>query len=154
MSNVLMDLFYLVIVSWLPSIELRGGIPLGISMGFDPWLIFALVTSTNLLIMPIGFLFLDRFFPYFERFAHVEKVISRIRKKTHKFVEKYGSVGLALLVAVPLPGSGVYTGTFGAYLLGMNRRKSFLAIIAGSIIAGLLVTLLSVGAFSVWNALA
>jgi uncharacterized membrane protein len=61
-------------------------------------------------------------------------------------VEKYGYAGLALFVAIPLPITGAYTGTLGAWILGMNRRKTMLAVLGGVIIAGVIVaTVFSLG---------
>lgn len=57
-------------------------------------------------------------------------------------VEKYGELGVAVFIGIPLPGSGVYTGAFGAYLLGLDKRKFGVANVIGVLIAGVAVTVL------------
>ena len=67
----------------------------------------------------------------------------RIRRKLHKKVEKYGYFGLTLFVAVPLPITGAWTGTLGAWFFGMDKLKSTLAILLGVLIAGIIVTIVT-----------
>ena len=74
-----------------------------------------------------------------------DKLVVKVRKKTRKYVEKYGVIGLAIFVAIPLPGSGVYSGCLGAYLLDVNRSAATKSIILGTIVAAILVSLLSLG---------
>ncbi|MFH1830463.1 MAG: small multi-drug export protein, partial [Pseudomonadota bacterium] len=66
--------------------------------------------------------------------------VMRAQTKIHPYVEKWGAVGVALFVAIPLPGSGSYTGSVGAYMLGMSYRRFILANTLGVIIAGIAVT--------------
>lgn len=101
----------------------------------------------NILIIPLIFLFLDyinnillKIKPYKLFFNHI---IKSTRRKTEEKIEKYGYLGLALFVAVPLPVTGAYTGTLAAWLFGMNRRKSFLSIALGVIIASVIVMIVS-----------
>ena len=72
-----------------------------------------------------------------------ERVVSRARKKVHAKVEKYGYLGLALFVAIPLPITGAYTGALGAWVLGLEPKKTFLAVLLGVIIAATVVTIVT-----------
>jgi len=68
--------------------------------------------------------------------------VERARKKVHAKVEKYGYWGLLLFVAVPLPVTGAWTGTLGAWVLGLSYKKAFFAIAGGVVLAGIIVSLL------------
>lgn len=136
---------YIILITALPAIELRGAIPVGIALGMPPATAFILSTLVNILIIfPIFFL-IDHLLVYFRRFKPVDKIIDRVQNKTEKYVQKYGPFGLLLFVAIPLPGSGAYSGCLAAYLFNVERKKSYPAIAGGVIIAGILVTLASVG---------
>lgn len=136
-----------IILSMLPISELRGGIPLAIAYGLSPITAFLLCTLANIAIIPIVFLFLETLnklllkIPAYNSFFH--KSIERAQKKIHKSIEKYGYLGLVIFVAVPLPFTGAYTGTLGAWALGMSKGKSFAAIAVGVILAGIIVTIVS-----------
>jgi uncharacterized membrane protein len=138
----------LAIITVLPGVELRLSIPYGISAGLDPFSVFLFAAVINsLLVFPV-FLLLGFLFSYFEKLSFLQGFLTRVRAKTKKYVDRYGFIGLALFVAVPLPGSGAYTGALGAYMLGIPKRKAIPAVIAGVFIAAFLVTAISVGLFS------
>jgi uncharacterized membrane protein len=75
---------------------------------------------------------------WFER--KIWPILDRTQHKIKPFVDKYGEFGVALFIGVPLPGSGVYTGAFGSYLIGLNKRKFAIANVIGVIIAAIAVT--------------
>jgi len=138
-----------VLLSMSPIFELRLGIPYAIAAGINPWVAYTVCVMANLTIVPIFFLFLE-IIHY--RLLHVgvyhsafDKYMEGTREKAHKMIEKYGMFGLVLLVAIPLPGTGVYTATLAAWFLGMNKWKAFLAILSGVLIAGGIVLGASVG---------
>ena len=131
------------LLSVLPISEVRGAIPLAFYNELR-WFIIVLVLL-NILTIPIIFLFLDnintlllKIKPYKKFF---EKTVERTRRKIHKKIEKYGYLGLMLFVAIPLPFTGAYTGTLAAWFFKMNRKKSFIAITLGVIIASIIVSL-------------
>jgi len=128
----------------LPISELRGGIPLGISLGLDPWFTFSIAVIANALIFfPIFFalrLFYDKFL---YRIPLFDKYLDNLRKRGKPKIEKYGFWGLILFVAIPLPITGAYTGTILAWLLGMDWRKAFPAVGLGVIVAGVIVLLIT-----------
>lgn len=133
----------------LPISELRGGIPLGISLGLDPWFTFFIAVVANALIFfPIFFalrLFYDKLL---SRIPLFNKYLDNLRKRGKPKVEKYGFWGLTLFVAIPLPITGAYTGTILAWLLGMDWRRAFPAVGLGVIVAGVVVLLITLGIIS------
>lgn len=136
----------------LPISELRGGIPLGISLGLDPLFTFFIAVIANaLMFFPIFFglrLFYDKLL---SRIPLFNKYLDSVRKRGKPKVDKYGFWGLAFFVALPLPITGVYTGTALAWLLGMDWRKAFPPIGIGVIIAGVIVLLGALGVVEVFN---
>jgi len=132
-----------------PISELRGGIPLGISLGLEPWFTFLIAVIANALIFfPVFFalrLFYDRFL---YRIPLFNKYLDSLRKRGKPKVDKYGFWGLALFVGVPLPLTGAYTGTILAWLLGMNWKKAFPAVGLGVLVAGIVVLLITLGVTS------
>lgn len=134
---------YLIGITLFPGIELRGSIPLGVVLGYNPIVLFFVLTLTNiLLIMPL-LVFLEWFFHLLEKVKFVDFFVKRTQKKAEPYIEKYGSFGLALFVGVPLPGTGAYTGALAAHIFGLKKRKSFPAISVGVTIAGITVSLIS-----------
>ena len=130
----------------LPISELRGGIPLGISLGLDPLFTFFLaIIANSVIFFPIFFalrLFYDKIL---FRIPLFNKYLDNLRKRGKPKVEKYGFWGLTLFVAIPLPITGAYTGTILAWLLGMDWRKAFPAVGFGVIVAGVVVLLITLG---------
>jgi uncharacterized membrane protein len=148
----------LLLITFLPYIELRGSIPVGIiGFGLDPLEVFAICTIANIIIILPIYIFLDFAFERVFRISwfnrHIEPKIDRIRETAEGNVKRYGFLGLAAFVAIPLPGTGAYSGCLASYLLGMERKKSFLSVALGVLVAGVLVTLASMGVFSALTAL-
>jgi uncharacterized membrane protein len=133
----------------LPISELRGGIPLGISLGLNPWFTFFIAVVANALIFfPVFFalrLFYDKLL---FRIPLFNKYLDSLRKRGKPKVDKYGFWGLVLFVAVPLPLTGAYTGTILAWLLDMHWKKAFPAVGLGVVIAGVIVLLITLGVTS------
>jgi len=133
-----------ILLSMAPVSELRGGIPWAILNGVNPITAYIVCVLANIAIVPVIFLFLKTLNGYFCRIKPYKKLfdkfVERTRKKLHKKVEKYGYFGLTLFVAIPLPVTGAWTGTLGAWLFGMDKLKSMLAILLGVLIAGVIVT--------------
>jgi uncharacterized membrane protein len=136
-----------VLVTISPISELRGGIPVGISLGLDPLLTFFVAIITNtILFFPI-ILVLRLFYDgILSRLQIFNRYLDSVRRKGKPKVDKYGSLALALFVAIPLPLTGVYTASILSWLLGMDWRKVFPAIALGVIIAGIIVLLITLGA--------
>jgi uncharacterized membrane protein len=135
----------------LPISELRGGMWLGIvTFGLDPLLTFSIAVITNILIFfPIFFalrLFYDK---VLYRIPLFDKYLDNLRKRGKPKVDKYGFWGLFMFVAIPLPLTGVYTGTILAWLLGMDWKKAFPAVAFGVLIAGGVVLLITLGVINI-----
>jgi uncharacterized membrane protein len=148
-------LFY-IIISMLPVIELRGGLPLAINYALNNnlpvSLIFLLIVLSNILVIFFVFYFLDNLnkrllkFPCYKKFFNF--YVGKMQKKVDKFEKKYSALGffaLIFLVAIPLPGTGAWTGSFVSWFLGLDRKKSIFSIALGVLIAGILVLLTTLG---------
>jgi uncharacterized membrane protein len=130
----------------LPISELRGGIPLGISLGLDPLFTFFIAIIANALIFfPIFFALRFFYDKLLCRIPLFNKYLDRVRKWGKPKVDKYGFLALTLFVAIPLPITGVYTATILAWLLNIDWRKSFPAVGLGVIVAGVVVLLITLG---------
>jgi uncharacterized membrane protein len=140
------------LVTLSPISELRGGIPLGIlHYGLDPLPTFIMAVVANaLLFFPIFWvltLFYDRLLYRLQILNHL---LDMVRRRAGPKVAKYGFLGLTLLVAVPLPVTGVYTASILSWLLGMNWRRAFPAIGLGVLIAGGIVLLMTLHIAGRW----
>jgi uncharacterized membrane protein len=142
-------LLYAVLISMLPLGELRAGIPLAAATGVNLISAFLMCTLANIIVIPLIFLFLDTVHLLLLKMKWYEKlfkrVIHRVRRKTAKYVEKYGYFGLLLYVSIPLPVSGAYSGVLAAWLFDMDKKKAMIAVASGVLIAGTLVTLAMAG---------
>jgi uncharacterized membrane protein len=132
------------ILSILPISELRGALLVGIPIYHMDWYVaLPIAIVGNLLPIPFVFLFIDRIRRLFAKMGFLgvltEKFMARTSRRTD-IIQKYGKLGLAVFVAIPLPLTGAWTGIIAAYLLGMRFRDAFPAIIAGVIGAGIIVT--------------
>ncbi|MBU1208746.1 MAG: small multi-drug export protein [Proteobacteria bacterium] len=143
-----MDINYLwvFLMAAAPIWELRGAIPAGMFALHLPWpWVFLAALIGNILPVPLIMLFLDPVTRLLSRIALMEKffnwIFARTRRRT-AIVEKYERIGLMLFVAVPLPGTGAWTGSLIAFLLGMSLKSAFLPIAVGVFIAGVIVTAL------------
>ena len=149
-------LILIVILSMLPLVELRGGLPLGIiyanEQGIPIIFTISLAILANILVVFVAFYFLDKVHCLFLRNKTYKRLFEAYAKRTQKKVdslkEKYltlGFLALAIFVAIPLPGTGAWTGVFISWILGLDRKKSILSISLGVIGAGIIVTLATLG---------
>lgn len=139
------ELLYLVLLTLVPWIELRGSIPYGIGIELNPVLVFVVCVITNVLLLFPTFFFLDHFFRFVKHWRIVRNMVDRVQKKASRYVDRWGFIGLMIFVMIPWPGTGAYSGALAAYLLGIPRENAFKAISAGVLIAGVLVTVASLG---------
>lgn len=142
-----MSLLEVALISLLPFFELRLAIPYGIFTGLDPLSVFVVAVIMNALVVFPVYLFLDHVFPVFENWKISKTLLSHTRKKTKKFIQRYGVLGLLLFVAIPLPGSGAYTGCLAAKIFGIPKKESLLPIWFGVVAAAFIVTLWSLEIF-------
>lgn len=147
---MLQAILILTAITLIPALELRASIPWGILQMREEisWPVAVLIcTVANIVLGWLVFLVLGPVFtfvrkwPWFDR--KIWPIMERARHKIHPYVERYGEIGIAVFIGIPLPGSGVYTGAFGSYLLGLDRRKFVVANVIGVLIAAAAVTALS-----------
>lgn len=134
-------------VAMLPVLELRGAIPLGAALGMTPWQAFFPAIAGNLAPAPVllfAFAPISRWVRARSGFHRTLDWLDRRSYARGDKIRRYGWFGLVLLVAVPLPTTGVWTASLAASLLGVPIRAAFSAIVAGTVLAGLLVTILTV----------
>jgi uncharacterized membrane protein len=82
-----------------------------------------------------------------------ERTVTRTREKIQKSVDRYGELGVALFIGIPLPGTGSYSGALGAYLIGLGLRKFVVANIIGVFMAGAIVTTIVLSGVEVFHIL-
>jgi uncharacterized membrane protein len=135
------------IISALPIFELRGAIPVAINLFHFPWY-YALLLAIigNMVPVPIILLFLNAIVRFLSKLGFFDRFFNWLFAYTRKrggIIERYQRIGLALFVAIPLPVTGAWTGSLIAVLFGLKFGHSILAIFIGVLIAGIIVTCLS-----------
>lgn len=135
------------VIAALPVFELRGAIPVAINLFHFPWY-YALLLAIigNLFPVPFILLFLgsiSRLLSKIGRFRRILHWLFEHTRRRSRVIEKYERIGLALFIAIPLPATGAWTGSFAAVLLGLKFKYAFVSIIIGVFIAGIIVTCLS-----------
>ena len=115
-------------------------------MDLNPIHVFLVCTVTDILLIPLLLIFLRYVIPLILRIESIDRFyqwnVVRTLQRYEKY-KKWEELGLALFVAIPLPFTGVYSGTFVSYLLNLRKREAFLSIASGAVMAGIVVTVLS-----------
>lgn len=132
-----------IVITLLPWIELRGAIPLAVKN--DAFYAIPVIVLTNIVIFFPVYFGLELFYELFKDNSFLAKILEKTRAKAQPYVEKYGVLGLLVFVAIPLPGTGAYSGSLAAWLLDLDWKRSFMAVGLGVVVAGLIVYLLSAG---------
>jgi uncharacterized membrane protein len=165
---MLLKILILVVVTFIPFLELRASIPLGILLsevkllgfsfqgfGLNWVLVFWVCVLSNIVLGPLVYVFLDKFADYFLKYKifsrYYNKKIEKTQKKISPYVNKYGVLGVALFIGTPLPGTGSYTGALGSYLLGIGYKKFIIANTIGVFIAGIAVTAITLVGLNLFN---
>ena len=145
------ELFYTFLIAMLPVVELRGAIPVGVGMlgrSALPSVYLAAVLG-NMLPVPFIIVYIRRIFQWLRRRSRrLDGLVTRLETKAHlkgRMVTRYKYLGLCILVAIPLPGTGAWTGALVAAFLDMRLRSAVPAIFLGVVIAGILVSLVTGG---------
>ena len=143
------ELVFTMLMAMLPVIELRGGIPFGTALGLSPWAAMAACIAGNLLPVPFLIVYSRRVLRWLRRrFPALGRTVDALERKAHlkgRKVTKYKYFGLFLFVAVPLPGTGAWTGSLAAAFLDMPLRRALPSIALGVGTAGVIVTMLTHG---------
>ena len=139
-------------ISMLPIVELRGAIPYAVANDLNLLLSFPLSVIGNLLPIPFLLLYGGKVLRYFAKFDKIgwpfRKILELGEKKVTKMItsmEKSLFLGLLAFVAIPLPGTGAWTGALVAITLNLDFKKSFWPIALGVVIAGFIMAFVSVG---------
>lgn len=137
------------IISMVPIVELRGAIPVAILVhDLNPVLAFICSVVGNLIPVPFIIVFIRKIFTWMRKcFPKLNKMIDRLEEKgksKKETVLKYGFWGLFIFVAIPLPGTGAWTGALIAAMMDMRLKRAFPSILLGVITAGIIVTVLTV----------
>ena len=139
------------VTAMMPILEIRGAIPVGVASGLDPWLAFAVGFVGNMLPIPILILLTRKIIEWLKKHNMLVKLTAWLENKGSKGaqkVQKYSFWGLFILVAIPLPGTGAWTGALVASLLDMRLKRALPAIAMGVASAGLIVLVVSYGVIS------
>ena len=138
------------IVSILPILELRGGLIAASLLDVSPLTGYIVSIIGNVLPVPFILLFINKILEWMKnsKIKWMNKVAKWLDKKARKnkdSIEKYGYLGLTLFVGIPLPGTGAWTGCLAASVLNMDKKKSFISIMLGIIMASIIMMILSYG---------
>lgn len=146
------------LVSMIPIIELRGGIPFGVALGLPYWLAFPAAVIGNVIPAPFIIVYIRRIFAWMRRhLPRLNSMVDKLEEKAHlkgQKVRRYQYLGLWIFVAIPLPGTGAWTGTLAASLLDMDFKESVLACMGGVLLAGCIMGVLSTLGISAFGAIA
>ena len=137
------------LISMVPVIELRGGLPYGITLGLPYPLALTAAVFGNMLPVPFIIVYIQRIFVWLRRiWAKFDGMISSLEQRADRKgdkVRRYGLLGLVILVAIPLPGTGAWTGALVAALLKMKLKDAVPAIFLGVLIAAAIMTAITFG---------
>ena len=136
-------------ISMVPVLELRGAIPIGVAGGLPPLAAMCIAILGNLAPVPFLLVFTRRVFNWLKTKGRIRLLVERLERRAAKksrLVLNYAWLGLCILVAIPLPGTGAWTGALVAALMNMRLKRAMPAITLGVVIAGLIVTCLTYGA--------
>ncbi len=148
-----------ILISMVPLIELRGGVPFAIGMGIDPILAIVICALGNILPVPFIYFFARRFLIWGAHKRLIGKpcrfFLSKGERAGQKLVKTTGRgglfVALLLFVGIPLPGTGAWTGTLGASFLNMGFKSAVLSVSLGVVLAGIIMATASVLGFHIFG---
>ena len=151
-ESMLWEMLTTFFISMVPVIELRGAIPVGIAAGLSPAAAYTVSVLGNLVPVPFILLLIRRIFDWMRHTKTFGSLIEKLERRAHlkgRLVTKYRVPGLILLVGIPLPGTGAWTGALVAALLDIRLRTAIPAIFVGLLIAGTLTLGVTLGVIHV-----
>jgi uncharacterized membrane protein len=139
------EILWTFLITLVPGIELRGSLPYALYAAKLGWFwSLALSITANILVAFVVWFIVKYVMEFLCRFKQIDRVYQRFvahsQKKLKPSIDKYGILGVAVFIGIPLPGTGVYTAGVGAYFLGMKFKDFFKASILGVLIAAVLVS--------------
>lgn len=139
-----MKLLYIFLISMVPLIEQRGAIPVGIlGYNFNPWLVALVSLVGSFIPAPFIYFFFNKILDWMKTVKQFKKFTDFVDKKIQKGskkLEKYKEIGLISFVGIPLPTTGLWTGTAVAAFLGLDFKKSMVCVFLGGIISAVIIT--------------
>ena len=149
LTGILPPYVIVAIISMIPVLELRGSILVALPILHTKVLLtYIVAVIANMIPIPFIILFIDKIFDFLKRFKTSGRLVRKLEEKTlakSDQINKYGIWGLFLFVAIPLPGTGAWTGALVAALMGLRIKFALPAIGAGVAAAGVIVTLVCRG---------
>lgn len=138
------------LISMVPVVELRGAIPIAVANGVNLWVAILVSIIGNMVPVPFIIVFIKRIFSWLrKKSVRFERIVNKLETRAAKksdSVQKYAFWGLFILVAIPLPGTGAWTGALVAAMLEMPMKKAIPSILMGVIAAGVIVAFVTYGA--------
>ena len=141
------------LISMVPIVELRGALPIATGAGLDWRIAIPVAVVGNMLPVPFIIIFIKKIFALMRKISNkLDKFVTKMENKAfskREVIDKYGPWGLYLFVAIPLPGTGAWTGSLIAAMLDIPLKKAFPAVALGVISAGIIVSFISYGAAAI-----
>ena len=138
------------LISMVPVVELRGAIPIGVAHGLPFWWAIPVAIIGNLVPVPFIIIFIKKIFAWLRTKSRwLNNLVTRLENRAVSkidTVEKYAFWGLFLFVAIPLPGTGAWTGSLIAAMMDMKVSKAFPSILLGVVTAGVIISFVTYGA--------
>lgn len=138
---------HVMLMAMIPVVEVKGAIPIGVALGMPLWSAFAAATIGAFVPAPLIMLFFRPVAAFCKKhIGFMRKFLEWVERRAHnkgQMVRKYSLLGLLIFVAIPLPGTGVWTGSLIAALLDLRLKHALPVILLGDIVASFLITLLS-----------
>lgn len=145
-GQILMTFF----ISMVPIVELRGALPIATGAGLSWYIALPVAIIGNIIPVPFIIIFIKKIFAWMsKREGFLSRIVIKMEQKAEdkkETIEKYGPWGLWLFVAIPLPGTGAWTGALIAAMMGISLKKSFIPVAAGVVTAGIVMAFVSYGA--------
>ena len=148
MNKLFKDYFWVFLVSMLPIVELRGAIPIGVGMGLPFINTYLIAAFGNMIPVPFILWLVKPVLQYMAKFKVFTKLVNFVLEKGHAAGAKFGNAkywALYTFVAIPLPGTGAWTGSLAAALLDLEKGKCFIAVLGGVLTAGVIMGIASYG---------
>lgn len=156
LSNIIVKYIIVFLVSMVPLIELRGAIPIAVGLGLDKLISFVIAIVGNMIPVPIIYLFARKVLEWGKDKKIIGKFFTWCLNKGERGGKKLEAKAgrglywaLFIFVGIPLPGTGAWTGTLAASMLKLDFKKTVLAVVAGVLLAGLIMMAVSFGVFEV-----
>ncbi len=153
LTNLIMDvfgnIFGIFVLAMAPILELRGAIPVGVGLSdYEWWQIYIAAVLGNLVPVPFAVFFLRKIVGWFKKRGPLKKFAQKVEEKTASKADRIKNgikIGLYLFVAIPLPGTGAWTGSLIASMLDMRLKDCIVPIVLGVLTAGAIMTVISYG---------